>query len=356
MTQIKLSFGEPVREKSWYDYREAVAGHRQGLYTIVDMGPRSTWEIFQRGQHVGTICWEGRFGTPTGVPCISKDELKQGLLQLKKLGIEEFSEFDLRGVIGGRTMDLSIEQMLKVMNLEGSLLTLPQDISFSKDSYQRLKTVLMNAGATYSKSAFAFDGEDAAAEAISQLLEGNRPNLKKSLQYFPTPVEVAERLFAGVALKGKTVLEPEAGEAALVTAAFNRGASTVLASEIYEEFHSSIKEAGAQLIGRDIFDLTEDDVAGVEVVVMNPPFSNGQDVAHVEHLLRILPENAEIHAIMSGAILSNSTKAYESFRAFMGRAGVSVETLEAGAFKESGTMAKSCIVRIPDVVRARLAA
>ncbi|RWT36301.1 type I restriction endonuclease subunit M [Aeromonas caviae] len=187
-------------------------------------------------------------------------------------------------------------------------------------------------------------------------MQGEDINIKKTLQYYPTTDPAGDRLLDGVKLNGKVVFEPSAGEGYIVRRSLAAGAKDVLAVELYEPFHEPLRRAGGRIIGRNIFDVTPDDVANVDVVLMNPPFSGAQDVKHVEYVLSIVPENVEIHAIMSGAVLVNSNRIYEGFRTLLDAFGIKPEDLPAGTFKDSGTQVKSCIVRIPSRRKATLAA
>lgn len=332
----------------WVD--SAIQGHRQGIFTIVDC--KHSWAVYKNGIYLNVMSWEGNKGTPQGVPCVPKSTYLENYYQLKMLGIEPTTEMQMRG----NGIELNLQQMLEVMTLDGARLVLPNNVTFDPRSYQMLKKALLNAGGSYHDSSFHFDDDDSASEALSRLLQGENINIKKTLQYYPTTDTAGDRLLAGVDFTGKVVFEPSAGEGYLVKRALEIGAKRVLAVEIYTKFHTALEQAGAELIGSNIFDVNACDLLGVDVVVMNPPFSGGQDVKHVQHVLSILPPHVEVHAIMSGSVLENSNCIYEDFRAFMDKYGVEPERLEAGAFKESGTMVKTCIVRIPRRSCAAIAA
>lgn len=115
----------------------------------------------------------------------------------------------------------------------------------------------------------------------------------------------------------------------------------------YDKFHPALEQSGAKVVGTDVMDLTREDVAHIDVVLMNPPFSGAQDIKHVEHVLSIVPEHTEIHAIMSMSVKERSGGLYGQFRDFLDSMGIEIEELENGSFKESGTMVRSCVVRIP---------
>ena len=58
-------------------------------------------------------------------------------------------------------------------------------------------------------------------------------------------------------------------------------------------------------------------------VIMNPPFTRGQDVTHVQHALRFVRPGRRLVAVMPASIKSRADKAARAFRAH-GRRGVRV--------------------------------
>lgn len=319
----------------------AIAAHRRGDITLVDEGV--SWSGYCQGHFLTTMAWEGGKGQPKNVPSAPKDTYLQNAKCVAELGVTA-TERQLRGE---EPIRLSVAQMVLASNLEAAALSLPQNFQFDKTDYQRLRAALLKAGATYKRSAFHFPSVERAEEVISQLLQGERVNFKKSLQYYPTPEPVADRLFQGVDVSGKVVLEPSGGEGALVEQALKRGADRVLTAELHTDFHQTLRQKGAEVIGDDLLALTAEDVKDVDVVIMNPPFTKGQDVDHVNHLLEILPPTAEIHAIMSGSIRHHSQSKYERFRDYLSEVGSVPEVIEKGAFQSSGTQVETCLVRIP---------
>ncbi|WP_347364387.1 hypothetical protein [Vibrio vulnificus] len=333
------------RKACWLE--TAILGHNQGLFTIVDC--EYSWAVYKNGVFLNVMSWEGHKGTPQGVPSVPRSTYMNNLENIRYLGIEPKYEHQLRG----SGLALSLEQMLDIMVLDGSRLILPTDVTFDQNSYLLLKKALINAGGRYNNSAFEFDDASSASETVFRLLQGENINIKKSLQYFPTTDTAGDILLQDVDLQRKVVFEPSAGEGYLVQRAFSAGASEVLAAEVYSKFHPLLKASGAEVISENIFDVTAYDVSNVDIVIMNPPFSGGQDVKHIEHILNIIPDNAEVHAIMSIAVKERSNGIYESFRKFMQQHGIEPIEIPAGAFKESGTMVKTCVVRVPS--RAQLA-
>lgn len=326
---------------AWHEH--AVSAHRAGEFTIVDC--KSHWQVFKLGVYLSTMSWSGHKGTPVNVPCVPQKQFMATLAELKALGIVPSTEKQFRSA----GLSLSLAQMLELMVINGERLELPTDVTFEKSSYQALKVAMKNAGATYSDSGFAFEHSLAATTTLGRLLDGESINLRKSLQFYPTTDVAADKLLDGLDLNGKRVFEPNAGEAYLVRRAYEAGAANVVAAEIYDGFHDAIVKSGANLIGTDLLALTGEDIShhDIDVCIMNPPFSGGQDIKHVEHVLSIVSDRTEVRAIMSAGVLERSGGAYERFRAYLSSMSIEPEILPAGAFKESGTMVRTCVVRIP---------
>jgi hypothetical protein len=82
------------------------------------------------------------------------------------------------------------------------------------------------------------------------------------------------------------------------------------------------------------------------VFIMNPPFSNGQDIAHVRHAYKYLGEGGRIVAVMSEAAFYQSYNRAKEFRAWFDEVGGESEKLPADTFKQSGANVCTRIVQI----------
>ena len=81
-------------------------------------------------------------------------------------------------------------------------------------------------------------------------------------------------------------------------------------------------------------------------VVMNPPFTRGQDIDHVMHAFKFLRVGGTLTAIVSGGVLFRSDKKTVAFRRFIDDHGRVVRELPAGEFKESKTMVKTLLITL----------
>ncbi len=94
-----------------------------------------------------------------------------------------------------------------------------------------------------------------------------------SLDRYYTPPALARRIAEWADVDGSTVLEPSCGNGALVLAAQAEGA-TVTAFDIEHTGESFLDQRPER---------------PYQVVLMNPPYSRGQDLAHIEHALLFAP-------------------------------------------------------------------
>lgn len=178
---------------------------------------------------------------------------------------------------------------------------------------------------------------------------------KQRRQAFYTPDEVAARVVerAGIERWGsRTVLEPSAGEGALVRAALRAGAEKVTA--IDNDPHA-IQMLGllrdrlqfrAELTvqGDDFFDVTPKPT--FSAVIMNPPFANAQEVEHVLQAWKWVAPGGRLVAVMSNAVQYRKDGRYGVFAKFLADNGGEIEKLPDNSFEESGTGVATVLVTI----------
>lgn len=150
--------------------------------------------------------------------------------------------------------------------------------------------------------------------------------------------------------EGDRVLEPSAGEGALVAAIERRGASVFAveydarrAALLRSRFPGAIVEAG------DFMALTPEATGGTfDAVVMNPPFAlEGQpqaDIDHVMHATRFAAPGARVVAVMSGGVTFRDNAKTEAFRKFVRTHDGTIAPLPAKSFGGSGTDAGTVVV------------
>lgn len=119
-------------------------------------------------------------------------------------------------------------------------------------------------------------------------------------EFYPTPIEVIERMMRDEDVAGKHVLEPSAGSGNIVDWLYSHGAENVIACEQDDKLRR-ILQGKCDLISDDFFKLTSSDVSHVDYIVMNPPFSNADK--HILHAWEIAPAGSTIIALCNSETL-----------------------------------------------------
>ncbi|MFJ6559908.1 methyltransferase [Streptomyces sp. NPDC091412] len=216
--------------------------------------------------------------------------------------------------------------------------------------YQRVNEVLEAVGGRWTTSVqahvFPVDATQALAPVLATGQVVTLREKRQQAQFFPTPAAVVQRVIDLADLKpGMEVLEPSAGSGAIATAAAEQGA-VVDCIEQDPGYAALLADAGRART------LTVADFLSVPAeprydrVVMNPPFTRGTDMQHVEHALRFLKPDGLLVSVMSWTVAEHGRNT-ASFRALVEARGGAAEAVAERAFAESGTDVDTVIVTIP---------
>lgn len=216
--------------------------------------------------------------------------------------------------------------------------------------YQRVNEVLEAVGGRWTTNAQAHVFPVDAAEALAPVLETGQVvtlrEKRQSAQYFPTPVSVVQRVIALAAIEpGMEVLEPSAGSGAIASAAAAAGA-VVDCIERDPGYAAALADTGLPRTLTVADFLTVPPQPLYDRVVMNPPFTKGADMQHVEHALRFLKPSGLLVSVMSWTVAQQAQKTVK-FRELVEARGGTAEAVAEGAFRESGTDVPTVIVTIP---------
>jgi hypothetical protein len=135
-------------------------------------------------------------------------------------------------------------------------------------------------------------------------------------EFFPTPQDVLESI--QIDCFGKIVLEPQAGKENIVDYCKSLGAKEVLAIEKNKELQKIVMDK-AQLIGEDFFDCISEQISHVDMIIMNPPFSNAEK--HIVHAYNIAPEGCEIISLCNWQTISKDYR-YRELSSLISKYGV----------------------------------
>jgi 16S rRNA G966 N2-methylase RsmD len=228
--------------------------------------------------------------------------------------------------------------------------------------YVRTNEVLEALGGKWNRKAKAHVFECDPIAAVENALLLGEVTTAKDLGYFPTPTSLAAKLvkLAGVQ-KGDRCLEPSCGDGRIVMAMLEAGAGYVLAVEV----------DGARLnamLGRSVAAYGETDKASFclhsvqqdflkpivltaapnkpfDRVVMNPPFLPGY-IQHVEKAFSMLRPRGVLVSVLPNGVTFRNDRPHREFRDFVTSLDGEIKPLPEGSFKESGTNAATCTVRL----------
>ena len=113
-------------------------------------------------------------------------------------------------------------------------------------------------------------------------------------EFYPTPSKVLDAM--EINCNGLVCLEPSAGKGNIIDYLYQHGASKVKSCEKNIDL-AKICQAKSLFIAYDFFQLKSTDILDVELIVMNPPFSNAED--HILHAWNIAPSGSTIIALLN---------------------------------------------------------
>ncbi|MCI8811077.1 MAG: ParB/RepB/Spo0J family partition protein [Oscillibacter sp.] len=245
----------------------------------------------------------------------------------------------------------NILDILVECRTEGNTLYLPEG-QLDRATYQAVNKVLESIGGKWNRKAkgHVFADGDPAELLDNVILTGEITDLKKQYQFFPTPRPIAERMCELAELDDTCiVLEPSCGKSDLADVVFESGVEELIGLELNQEMgkYLSNKPYGTG-IGVDFlkYAQTIGHKAPYTRIVMNPPFSRQQDIDHILAAYSILRPGGILVSVVSESPFFRTNKKSVEFREFLEAHDAIIEPVAEGAFKESGTMVRTRLVKI----------
>lgn len=241
------------------------------------------------------------------------------------------------------------EEVLQKCTIDGIVVKLP-DTQLDRKIYQDVaKSLELIGGKWKGGKVFGFVFPEDPTELLKQIANGEKRNLKKEFQFFGTPDDVADFLVELADIKDTDdVLEPEAGQAAIV-----RAINRVLPNKkvyCYElmPINQTILRKNENVIfcGEDFLAPDENKPFQFHKIIANPPFSKNQDIDHIREMYANCAKNGRIVSVASKHWQTSSNKKETDFREWLNELNANVHELDRGKFKESGTMISTCIIVI----------
>jgi predicted RNA methylase len=242
-----------------------------------------------------------------------------------------------------------VAAVLATSTCEGNVLKLPQQLD--RPVYEATDKVLKALGGKWNrhKGGHVFP-EDPAPLIAKALGDGAVIDRKKTLEIFETPPEVAARM-VGMLPTSERLLEPSAGTGRLVKAALLAGsAQSIQAIEVDPRNIAALRDIAdsrVAVLQADFLSVASDTT--YDACVMNPPFRNGADIAHVQRAFELLRPGGTLVAIMGAGAFTNENRRAKAFQAWLHDIGperVETDTLPAGTFRQEGTDVVTRLIQI----------
>lgn len=228
-----------------------------------------------------------------------------------------------------------IIDLLAKCEVEGKTLKITEQLD--RKTYGQLNNVLTAIGGKWNAKQRVHLFQEDVSEMIENIINtGEYSCIKKDFQFFPTPIELAKKIIKLAEITPDDIcLEPSAGMGNI--AQFMPNCDVI---ELHEDNRKTLIDKGFNLVHDDF--LTFIPEKKYTAIMMNPPFSKGQDIEHITKAI----EMAErvVVAITSASVIFRNDKKTEAFRKLVAYYGGTIEELPAESFKESGTQVNTCLI------------
>lgn len=217
--------------------------------------------------------------------------------------------------------------------------------------YEAVNKVLANAGGKWNRGKgvhlFTADPREQLGRNLS---DGTMVDLKKAFQAFYTPPTLAAEVVEWAEVGGHVCLEPSCGDGALVKEMAAQGAFSITCLDLNPDAIRDLTRMGHRPAVADFLDCDwHHDIVGRKFhrIVMNPPFTKGQDVKHLQHALSKLAKGGILVCILpdrfgrDGELLAPLSRESE----WLGDR-LEIRANPPGAFKDSGTMVNTITIKI----------
>ena len=250
-----------------------------------------------------------------------------------------------------------ILEILERCSIKGNILYLPPE-QLDRDAYKAVNKCLENIGGKWNKKAKGHVFDHDPAEAFNDmLLTGETTDMKKLFQFFPTPREIAEKMCDMAELtEHSKVLEPSVGKGGIADVVWARSVASLLGIELNQEMQKHLDyKPYTTMVGMDFLEFAKKAKAnneehGFTHIIMNPPFSKQQEIAHIMAAFELLAPGGILVSVVSPSPFWRTDAKSKAFRDWL----YSEDSFEyeeeidlpEGTFKESGTMIPTKIIKL----------
>jgi len=241
--------------------------------------------------------------------------------------------------------DEDVLQALKEMEWASDGLSARITSQLDRPLYEKLMKALKPMSGKWIKQSKMHVFDYDPRSMVEGLLESGSLVVEKD-GFFETP-EIIVRIMIDKAdiSKNMSVLEPSAGKGAIAKLLKQKTDSLFLIEKNVDRATLLQLEGYSVWIG-DFLQYDPECSLPYKRIVMNPPFEEAQDQAHVMKAYNLLAKDGRLVAIMGEHAFFAEDKKSMEFRAWLQIMGAVVEKLSEGSFKSSGTGVNARIVVI----------
>ncbi len=227
-------------------------------------------------------------------------------------------------------------------------------VMLDRDVYLAIDKVLRGLGGKWDRKLRGHVFDDDPRPLIEQAIaDGAYLDRVKELQFFETPWALVGRMVALARIEPHDlVLEPSAGRGRIVRGLLTK-TTRVTAIDIDEQNIQALRSLAGRLA--PAMEVVQADFIAwasvsrephFDAVVMNPPFTQGQDIGHVMVAYHELRPGGRLVAVMSEAPFFRQDMKAKVFRDWLENNQGTSERLPEATFKESGTKVSTRLVII----------
>lgn len=243
--------------------------------------------------------------------------------------------------------------------VELSLLSYPQATSavlgrqLDRKLYTKVNKVLEALGGKWNRKAGAHVFPTDAMARVDGAITTGTVEAARDIGWFPTPAPLARELVERARVgRGNSVLEPSAGEGAIISAIYAaRGVPFAVEADVGRANKLADAFPGLIVHAKDFMTYEPVDGRRYDRVVMNPPFckvGQGDHLDHVRHAFDVLHTDCgRLVSVLPASVTFREDKRHVAFRAWLKEIGTAViEPLPDGSFKESGTNVRTVVLEM----------
>lgn len=270
-------------------------------------------------------------------------------------------------------IDTATLETLQQLEVQGNNVRI--QVRLGRSEYQAVDRVLQAIGGKWNRRAQAHVFKDSPVDAIDRAVATGVVTTAADEGFFATPGKLATELVRQANVRhGDVVLEPSAGDGALVFAALEQGANVIVVERngkrratlalnlgLFTERPMSgdhpLREMGTQAMVSSVDDFMRftgiADWIRPNRVLMNPPFCRvgiGNHLDHVrlayDHMQPSDASGAILVSVLPQGVMFRQDARHRDFRSWVSANGGEFDELPEGSFRESGTDVRTVTLRM----------